>query len=503
MTDLPAIPNHDSASSRQAYLLELASDAIFVCDLNGTISYWNAGAETLYGWPRTEALGQLSHELLQTGFPAPLSEITDQVVREGRWEGELIHTRRDGSKVTVFSRWALERDGEGHPEAILKLNTDVTQRKQEEARQAHLLRQAAAAEARFRGLLEAAPDAIVIASADGRIVLVNRQTEALFGYSRDVLLGQPVERLVPERYRPGHASYRAKYTAAPSVRAMGEGLELFGRRQDGREFPVEISLSPIEVDGAPLVISSIRDVTERKRIQADLERSNRELQEFAYVASHDLQEPLRMISSYTQLLARRYQGKLDQDADEFIGYAVDGARRMQAQIQALLEYARVGQRRVELRPIDSSAMVGQVTHDLGMAIEAAGATIAAGTLPMVTGDPTLLSHLFQNLIANALKFHGAAPPLIEVTAEPAAEPDGRAWVFRVQDNGIGIEPQYAEAVFGLFRRLHSQAEYDGTGIGLAICKRIVEGHGGRIWVESDGAGQGSCFCFTLAPGAPT
>jgi PAS domain S-box-containing protein len=145
VTELPAADQHDSASSRQAYLLELASDAIFVCDLNGTISYWNAGAETLYGWPRVEALGQPSHELLQTAFPAPRSEITDQVIREGRWEGELIHTRRDGSKVNVLSRWALERDGDGHPEAILKLNTDVTQRKQEEARQAHLLRQAAAA----------------------------------------------------------------------------------------------------------------------------------------------------------------------------------------------------------------------------------------------------------------------------------------------------------------------------------------------------------------------
>jgi PAS domain S-box-containing protein len=231
---------------------------------------------------------------------------------------------------------------------------------------------------------------------------------------------------------------------------------------------------------------------------SELARSNAELQQFAYVASHDLQEPLRMVASYTQLLARRYRGKLDADADEFIGYAVDGVNRMQRLIQDLLTYSRVGTRGREFKPCETAPVVKRVVENLQAALEETKGEVKAGPLPAVLADESQLAQLFQNLLANALKFHGQAPPRVEV----AAEPQGRDMVrFTVKDNGLGIDPQYFDRIFIIFQRLHGREEYPGTGIGLAICKKIVERHGGRIGVESR-PGEGSTFWFTL-PAVPT
>jgi PAS domain S-box-containing protein len=353
----------------------------------------------------------------------------------------------------------------------------------------------------FRELLEAAPDAIVIVDGGGLIRMVNRQTETLFGYPRSELLGSPVETLMPERFRSGHVGERLGYQAHPRTRPMGIGLELFGRRKDGREFPVEISLSPMKSDGQPLVISTIRDITARKQVEerlraaaAELARSNAELEQFAYVASHDLQEPLRMVASYTQLLARRYKGQLDQDADEFIEFAVDGARRMQELINDLLTFSRVGTRPLELETLTTGRVVDQVIGDLAGAIGDTHASVTRDDdLPTLRADRTQLRQLFQNLIANGIKFHrpGEAPRVhVSATREPMA------WRFGVSDNGIGIEPQYLERIFALFQRLHSRADYPGTGIGLAICRKIVERHGGQMRVRSE-PGHGTTFEFTL------
>ena len=224
----------------------------------------------------------------------------------------------------------------------------------------------------------------------------------------------------------------------------------------------------------------------------ELRRSNEELQQFAYVASHDLQEPLRMVTSYVQLLAQRYQGQLDSEAQEFIGYAVEGAQRMKALIDDLLAYSRVNIRERLVVPTDSGAVLQQTLQNLHIQIAESGATVTADPLPTVSTDRMQLGLLWQNLLSNALKFRGQEPPRVHVSARR----QGNDWVFSVRDNGIGMEPRHTERIFQMFQRLHTRQEYPGTGIGLAICKKIVERHGGRIWVESE-PGQGTTFFFTL------
>ena len=245
-----------------------------------------------------------------------------------------------------------------------------------------------------------------------------------------------------------------------------------------------------------------QEVAERRRVEEELaqyadelERSNQELQQFAYVASHDLQEPLRMMTSYLQLLERRYKDRLDSDADEFIGYVVDGAHRMQRLLRDLLAYSRVGTRGKPFEPVACEEVLEQTLVNLKVAIEESDAKVTCDELPTVMADSTQLGQVFQNLIANAIKFREEDPPRVRISAIKSDE----EWLFSVCDNGIGIDPQYTDRIFRVFQRLHTREEYAGTGIGLAICRRIVERHGGRIWVVS-GLGRGSTFCFTLPEG---
>jgi PAS domain S-box-containing protein len=354
----------------------------------------------------------------------------------------------------------------------------------------------------LQGIVQLASEGILSVDADQRIQLYNRGAEEIFGWTPDEALGQPLDLLIPARYHAQHAAEHLPAFARghAAARRMGERTEVYGRRKGGEEFPAEVSISRVVVGGRPVYNAVVRDVTERKRYEAALRlrgealaRSNAELEQFAYVASHDLQEPLRMVASYTQLLQRRYQGKLDEQADKYIHFAVDGAQRMQALINDLLALSRVGTQGKPFVPTDVTQVVARALRWLERALAESSGMVAVGPMPTVLADPGQLEQVVQNLIANALKFRRPGKqPRVEVSAERG---EG-AWVFAVRDNGIGFEQQFAEQIFLVFQRLHTRAEYAGTGVGLAICKKIVERHGGRIWAES-APGAGATFRFTV------
>jgi PAS domain S-box-containing protein len=386
------------------------------------------------------------------------------------------------------------------------------------------------AEQRFRRLLEAAPDAMVICRENGEIVLVNTRTESMFGHSQEELLGQHIRLLVPE--------WTYDLPWLPDEDAVADPIPLAAPRElnavhrDGHGIPVEISASPLEVDEGLLITSAIRDISERKKAEQarakveeevrllnshleelnahleervlarteELRRSNEELAQFAYVASHDLQEPLRTVSVYTQLLARHYGSVLNANGDArlFMEFITESAQRMEYLIRDLLRFSQIDCPDVEqLISIDSKNSFDEAITNLKTSIDEHSATISHDPLPQVKCDPIQLTRLFQNLISNAIKYRNPdQAPVIRVSARLS----GREWCFSIADNGIGIDPQYAERVFGIFKRLHGR-DNPGTGIGLAICKKIVARHGGRIWVESQ-LGAGATFHFTL-PGEMT
>jgi PAS domain S-box-containing protein len=356
-------------------------------------------------------------------------------------------------------------------------------------------------EGRYRGLLEAAPDAMVLVHQGGEIVLVNAQAKKQFGYGTDELLGQQIEKIIPEGFTAligdGLRSVERAEEDGPQ-----SGIELVGRRKDGSDFPIEIMLSPLASSEGLLATVAIRDITTRKQAEAlllstlkELNRSNDELGQFAYIASHDLQEPLRMVASYTQLLSKRYKGRLDADADEFIAFAVDGANRMQRMIQDLLAYSRIGTKGQNLLESSSEDAFERAIVNLRGAISDSAALVTHDPLPAVQADPGQLIQLFQNLVGNAIKYHG--PGVVPQVHVSSSRTEHSQWDFSVKDNGLGIEAKYFERIFGMFQRLHKREEFAGTGIGLAICKKIVERHGGNISVASL-PGVGSTFHFTLS-----
>ena len=477
-------------------LMEAAPDAMVVVNQGGEIVLLNVQAEKQFGYRRDELLGQKVTNIIPEGFAErliadDLRSEKDALAQQIGTGIELIALRKDKSEFPIEIMLSPLESAEGT--LVTAAIRNISVRKEAEKFLAQM-------EGKYRGLLEAAPDAMVVVNQAGEIVLLNIQAEKQFGYRRNELLGQKVKNIIPEGFAERLVADGLRSKADAMAQQIGTGIELHGRRKDGSEFPIELMLSPLASDNGILVTSAIRDITKRKKAEVhlmqkmdELNRSNEELGQFAYIASHDLQEPLRMVASYTQLLARRYKGKLDSDADEFIAFAVDGASRMQRLIQDLLLYSRVQTKGMELRETSSEEAFERALRNLRGSIQESGAVVTHEALPNVQADEMQLAQLFQNLVGNAIKYQGSGIPKIHVSAKMNG---GNKWMFSVKDNGIGIDAQYFDKIFGMFQRLHKREEFAGTGIGLAICKKIVERHGGNIAVESQ-PGHGSTFSFAL------
>ncbi|WP_374571171.1 PAS domain S-box protein [Phenylobacterium sp.] len=480
------IRERTAAQQRLAAIVTSTDDAILSKDLSGRITSWNHGAEVLFGYDEAEAVGQPMSLIIPPSLADEERRLVERIGRGERIEHfETRRQRRDGSEVEVSVALSPLRDAQGRIVGASSINRDITELRRaaaELAQQEHRLRQ----------VIDASASAMLMVDNERTIQLANTQAETLFGYPREELVGQKIEMLVPPAHRGEHPEHVSGFFAKPEARAMGSGRELFGLRGDGSEVPVEIGLNPIEMAEGVFTLASIIDITERKRHEDELRRSNAELEQFAYIASHDLQEPLRMVASYTELLAARYSGKLDEKADKYIHYASDGARRMQQLITDLLAYSRVGSQGKPLAPVDSQAVVSGVAELFTARLEELGGEVEVENLPLVMADEGQLRQLFQNLIGNAIKFRGEAPPKVVVTARRER---GR-WAFSVKDNGIGLDMRHASRIFDMFQRLHERGKFEGSGIGLAIAKRIVERHGGRLWLDSE-PGKGATFFFTL------
>ena len=425
-------------------LLEAAPDAMVVVNQSGEIVLLNVQAEKQFGYRRDELLGQKVTNIIPIGFAErliadDLRSTEDASAQQIGTGIELIAERKDGSEFPIEIMLSPLQSADGT--LVTAAIRDISVRKAAETRLAQM-------EGRYRGLLEAAPDAMVVVNQSGEIVLLNVQAEKQFGYRRDELLGQKVTNVIPIGFAERLIADDLRSAEDASAQQIGTGIELIAERKDGSEFPIEIMLSPLQSADGTLVTAAIRDISVRKKAAVvllqkvdELKRSNEELGQFAYIASHDLQEPLRMVASYTQLLSRRYKGKLDADADEFIAFAVDGASRMQRLIQDLLAYSRVGTKGKELLETSSEDALQQALTNLRGAIEESSAVVTHDPLPIVLADEMQLTQLFQNLVGNAIKYQKPEVPRVHVSA---VRNGGKNWDFSIKDNGLGIDPQYFE-----------------------------------------------------------
>ncbi|MBD2182441.1 PAS domain S-box protein [Planktothrix sp. FACHB-1355] len=632
---------------KRTHMLDFANDTIIIFDLEDRIQYWNQGAARLYGWSKEEAVGKEIHDLLQTVFPKPLESIKNECLRDVYWQGELRHTKRDGTQIIVESRWTSERDKQGNAVAFLEINYDITDRKrvedvlrisqeryalavssgqvgvwdwniqtnqfyidsnikealgytdldipntldswysllhcddrekaiaairehlqgltpqyEMEHRRLHkdgsirwfLSRGIAFQDANDRAfrmtgtdtditdrktaeialsqreqelktVLENTPDVISRLDRQIRYLYINPAITKETGIPAEAFIGKSLselgfpQELVEQLEAPcqkvfatgemnvvefnsaspnGLKFYQARLVPEFALDTSVESVLIITRditqRKQAEDALRELNNELTEINGALQAEIAERKEAERKleQLTAELKRSNQELEQFAYVASHDLQEPLRAVTGYTELLLHDYQHLFDESAREYMGYIIDGSTRMRQLIQDLLAYSRVGTRGKEFVPADSNALLREALDRLQVAIAENKATITYDSLPTVMADKTQLVQLFQNLIGNAIKFHREMPPQVRISAELT----DNKWLFSVGDNGIGIKEQYLDRIFEIFKRLHTRREFPGTGIGLAICKKIVERHGGNIWAESQ-LGVGTTFYFTI------
>ena len=464
-------------------VLEAAPDAIVLVDPAGRIVLANSQAERLFGFARVDMIGKPIESLVPERFREHHHQhragyFGDPRKRDMGTGLELAGLRQDGSEFPVeISLSPIVIEGATFAMAAIR---DVTARKKTEAK--------------FRGLLEAAPDAMVIVSRDGKITLVNSQTERLFGYSREELLGQSVDILVPAAFRGGHGGHRATFFGDPRRRMMGSGLQLAGRRKDGTEFPVEISLSPVETEDGVLVTAAVRDISSRITVEEALMTANRELEGFTYSVSHDLRAPIRQIDGFSKMLMEQFGPTLDARAHHYLQRIQQGAGHMGRLVDDLLNLARIGRQDIHPRSLSLTAVAKEAITDIIPDLGERSIEWRVAELPTVNVDPGLMKVVFVNLLSNAAKY--TRPTAQAVVEVGQVMRNGRTMVF-VRDNGVGFDMQYSDKLFGVFQRLHRVEDFEGTGVGLATVQRILRKHGGDIWAEAE-VGKGATFTFTVS-----
>lgn len=479
-----------AASLYARSLLEASLDPLVTISAEGKITDVNKATEEVTGYDREQLIGSDFSDYFTE--PEKARRGYQQVFNEYYVQDYPLAIRHKTGRITeVLYNATVYRNEKGQIQGVFAAARDVTARKQAEEK-------LWAASLYARSLLEASLDPLVTISAQGKITDVNKATEEVTGYSRDQLIGSDFSDYFtqPEQAREGYQKVFSEGFVTDYPLAI--------RHTSGKITDVlyNATLYTNEAGEVQGVFAAARDITQRKIMENELKetnvklkQSNAELEQFAYVASHDLQEPLRMVASYVQLIERRYKGKLDPDADEFINYAVDGANRMRGLIDDLLTYSRVGRLGKPFEPTKLGNVMETVLSNLQTSIADNKATVTYDDLPVVLADSGQMVQLFQNLIGNGIKFHRDEPPQVHVSVKN----QGSEYQFAVSDNGIGIDSQYYNRLFKIFQRLHTKQEYPGSGIGLVICKKIVERHGGRIWLESE-LGKGSIVYFTLAKG---
>ncbi len=346
---------------------------------------------------------------------------------------------------------------------------------------------------RLQAIVDNTVDGLITINEQGYIENFNKSCESIFGYSADEVIGKNVKMLMPEPYHTEHDSYLDNYNKTGDKKIIGIGREVKGKRKDGTTFPLDLSVSEVQVKGRRIYSGIVRDITDRKKAEEEIMRSNEELERFAYIASHDLQEPLRMVANFTNLLESDYGDQFDDQAAEYMSFITSAAQRMQDMVGDLLEYSRIGYESAGFTEVDSKSHTQLALNNLQEIIEETKAVITIEELPDIYVNAVRFSRLMQNLIGNAIKYRARdRTPEVRVKAVDK----GNEWLFSVSDNGIGMKEEYLEQIFIIFKRLHSKQEYKGTGIGLAVCKKIVESFDGKIWAESN-PGRGSTFYFTI------
>ncbi|HEX9979295.1 MAG TPA: PAS domain S-box protein [Flavobacterium sp.] len=520
MNDIPS----DSGNPRENFqtqtgllfqALEAVNTGVAVIDPEGNFSYVNKTFGEIHGYEGESLFGKHYMNLIPEEEKEMAGRNFDELIREGKKiSGERKLKKKDGSIIEInFTSDLLEYNSERY---ILISVNDISPYKtmeqeltSNESMYRSLLEDNVAKSEEIRKLImNAALDAIICINKAGDVTLWNPQAEKTFGWSSAEVMGKCLSNIIiPLQFRTMHDRGIENYLKTGHGPALNVLLELTAINRSGQEFPIELTVLPIkQEEEEEFFCAFIRDITERKKAETtlkelnhqmaktidDLAKSNTELEHFAYIASHDLQEPLRMVTNFLGQLDKKYNDQLDEKGRQYLHFAVDGAVRMRKIILDLLEYSRIGKLEQDHERLKIREVVSEVVTLNKNLIDDLSAEILYQDLPVIVANRTSILQLFQNLIGNALKYHNSSKPVIQITASE----DEYYWNFAVCDNGIGIDSRFFDKIFVIFQRLHNREEYSGTGIGLAICKKIVETHGGRIWVTSE-PGRGSTFYFTI------